>query len=61
MAVPALHLSDQCKAAPGKFVPDPLVREENPGFMDRFELAIHSTGHPLSGEYDDLEHKSDKV
>jgi len=28
----------------------------NPGSMDGFELAIHGTGYPLPGGYDELVH-----
>jgi len=32
----------------------------NPGSMDGFELAIHGTGYPLPGGYDELEHNLTK-
>jgi hypothetical protein len=28
--------------------------EVNPGYMDVFKLAIHGTGYPLPGGYDEL-------
>jgi len=35
---------------------DPSEHEVNPGSMDGFELAIHGTGYPLPGGYDELAH-----
>ena len=32
----------------------------NPGSMNGFELAIHGTGYPLPGGYDELEHNLTK-
>jgi len=32
----------------------------NPGSMDGFELAIHGTGYPLPGGYDELAHNLTK-
>jgi hypothetical protein len=33
----------------------------NPDSMDGFELAIHDTGYPLPGEYDETVHNLTKV